>query len=400
MLVAACGRSARTPELTPMVADGGCTSDCEAGGNSAAGGATDTVAGGGTSIVGGTFSLAGTPTFGPGPAPVVQVECVPASVLCADGDLYTCDSSGTLATLTQDCGKGAHCQTLYPGDCLCMDDVCEPGARACDGNLLKTCSDDGTMPQAGTDCANLACDGGTCQPKICEPRTSFVCRDGDVHLCLGQGATSKLARSCGAGTTCRGEPPTLDCLPLPCLPESMACVDNKVGKCAKDGNSLSSIGQDCADKGDVCDSAGTCSSLAVDDLGGAAEAAAASYIGNFIDVHSSRHITKLEVNVRPVVGDVMVHWEIFRIVNRVAVEQLVMADSIAHVGDTTASTTALSCDLGAGQRYELVAFFDPPANVDFAMLQAPQVVSFGAVSWVADDNMQRVYAMRVTTTLP
>ncbi len=408
LAVAACGRSARTPE--PKGTDGGCASDCTAAGASPEGGAAPDAAAGGSAQAGtfsnagsgsaqaGTFSSAGSSSAGAGGVPVVQITCISASLQCVDGDLYTCDSAGTSASLTKDCGPDAHCQTLYPGDCVCTLDLCVPGSVVCDGNLLKTCNDDGMLPRAGTDCANLACDNGVCQPKICDPHTSFTCRNGDVHLCLGQGATTKLARTCMVGTTCQGEPPTLGCMPLRCLPDSTACIDNQLGQCDKSGNALSRLDQDCAAKGDVCDSAGGCSPSAVDYVGGTTQTTTASFAGTFIDVHSRRHLTKLDFNLRPTSGDVLVHWEINRIVGAVEVEQIAVADSVAHLGDTTVSTTALSCTLETGQRYRLVASFDPPAEVDFDVVHALPIVSFGTVSSFSNDD--QIYAMRVTTTLP
>ena len=352
LLAWACGRSSKNPLPNPASGEGGCGHDCAADGGASAGDSTGTVdAIAGTVSRGGSFS----PQAG-GPS-----------------------TSGTAGV---------------PGACIA-------GETLCVGNEVRACNEGGFL-EPGEDCGKLICEGTTCQPKLCLPGSN-LCIGRDVYSCLGRGAKAQLKRSCLLGNGCAAVPGTVDCVVLACEPDATACVDNQIGACAPDGAALSSVSQDCAEHGKVCDASGSCSAVAIDEVGGDTETLVATHFFNAIDVQSARRLTKLEIGITPQAGDVSVHWQIYRQLYPGSdgfVDMLAEADSVLLAGEASAVTTELSYVFETGKRYYVGAKVDTFDDVNAAavVVGEPQQLSFGLIN--VPNNVLHVFEMRITTELP
>lgn len=259
----------------------------------------------------------------------------------------------------------------------------------------------GTASSAGAPSSELPCEGNTCQSQPCLPGSN-LCVDRDVYSCLGQGAKA-LKRTCLFGNGCADVPGTVDCVVLACEPDATACVDNQLGSCAHDGGSLSSVSQDCAEQGKVCDASGDCSSAAIDEVGGNTRTLVATHIFNAIDVQSARRLTKLELGIASPTGDVNVHWQIYRQLYPGSgdfVEMLAEADSVLVAGEASAVTTELRYAFETGKQYYLGATVDAEDGVNAAseIVGEPQQLSFGLLN--VPNNVLHVFKMRITTELP
>jgi hypothetical protein len=234
--------------------------------------------------------------------------CQPNASYCQDGNVYQCDSNGVSAGLSQTCTPGYYHCFAYPSGsyAYCDTNQCQAGQTFCDYNTIKTCNADGTIPATGTDCGNdKYCDGNTntCKAKVCEPYT-YYCKNGDIYYCETYGGVQpdeQPVQACISDTTCQVVDNSPSCVPLPCPPGETACLNNQVGKCAADGQSLASVSDDCAKAASVCTADLKCAKTSPLETIGVAEDAitesAGSFIGDAIQVRSSRKLTELQMNL-------------------------------------------------------------------------------------------------------
>jgi hypothetical protein len=232
--------------------------------------------------------------------------CEPIQRSCQDGDVYQCDAEGSAMTLSQRCDRETeHCEALGGGYAFCSPNECAPGEKRCVGNVVKTCNDEHVLPAQGTDCGDEAwCEHGECKPRSCTPGTLF-CDRSDVYYCEEMAAPS-LQADCPSETACRVVFPDAapfsfsgaSCAPLTCTPGSSACLQNQLGTCGADGESLSKMSSDCAANGDVCTAEGECATSATDVLGideNAELLYQGTFFGNLLEVRSTRKLSELRM---------------------------------------------------------------------------------------------------------
>jgi hypothetical protein len=343
----------------------------------------------------------------------VEQRCTPGHRVCQDNAVFICSADGLELVLSEECHESAACtdDSLMGGFAYCKSSPCTPGQKLCQGNVVKECTDDGMIAEDGTDCGDDLCDRGECKPRLCELFT-FVCVDGDVHVCELQGTATSLSRECPEASPCLAYGPTVaDCVPRACEPGMAGCVANQLGTCAADGRSLSQVAQDCASVEQVCSSASACSESATDVVGVAEEVEyfPADYVlGNVIDVHSSRQLTKLETHLL---------LDAPRDLRFVVFEQSDQAYELAcfeitagNVGSGFFGSSTLSCPLEAGKRYLLGVvilvgeghhYYDEApwsASLSFAGVAAGSFNGYGVTTYF--DTFGPVYRQRVTTELP
>ena len=203
-------------------------------------------------------------------------------------------------------------------------------------------------------------------------------------------------------------------MPLPCSAAETSCLGNKVGTCADDGGSLSSVSEDCSAAGNVCDTAGTCLKSVEETLGIAenGENVESSYlIGDAVEMHSNRKVVELEANLVLAAAREL-RWVIYEqsgttFVARI--DKLVANQS----GSGFFSSGPISYTLKAGKRYLLavavsggnaVAFYDTaPWNLELSFGSAlGRVATYYSPTVSADYYyyQEHLYQMRVTTELP
>ncbi len=227
--------------------------------------------------------------------------CGPGMSFCQDGSVFLCDGSGIGSTLSQYCqAPWAHCQASG-NYAYCTNYDCQPNQLSCFNNISKTCNPDGTWPATGTDCGDKLCDpsDGICKTKVCEPYT-YYCKDGDIHYCDYGGKMGGPIQYCPSGTACQVQQGSPDCVPYPCPPGETACLANKVGKCAADGQSLGTVTDDCAAAGSVCGADAKCAKSVVETLGVGEDATTESggyVLGDVIQVTSARKVTEMQMNL-------------------------------------------------------------------------------------------------------
>lgn len=233
--------------------------------------------------------------------------CQSSATYCQDGNVYQCDANGISATLSQTCNpQWNHCYQYPSGTyAICASNDCQAGHTFCDGNTIKTCTADGAIPQTGTECGSDSyCDPNsvTCKKKDCEPYTYF-CKGGDIFYCEYYGGNQPGAQpvqNCLSDTTCQVVENVPSCVPLPCPPGEAACLNNQVGTCAADGQSLASVSDDCAKATNVCTSELKCAKTSVETIATAEDAlteSGGSFVGNAIQVRSTRKLTELQMNL-------------------------------------------------------------------------------------------------------
>lgn len=322
--------------------------------------------------------------------------CSDGSTTCDGRDVYTCHGPDELPTYLQTCKGSTHCDPSYFHTDLCIPDVCEPGKKGCVDNAIKTCTSGGFYPEkAGHSCGVQVCVDGSCQPQICKPKTD-LCRDGDIHQCDELGASSTLQVDCGDGATCGNPNPDapffVACVPFDCLPGTPTCLNNQGGICDANGRALTVVAADCAFQQQVCDSAGVCGASVVDTLPSTKVEINPNPFDR-IDVHSSRRLTKVSVDVGAQAKDITVQWQLSSDAGL-----LTTASSVVKAGATTASTSELSYVLEAGNSYKIGASFSDLVEVAFEVPSLDPVLSFGRVNSKLQNG--RVYAMSITTEFP
>jgi hypothetical protein len=227
--------------------------------------------------------------------------CTPYNTFCKGDDVYQCDQFGVSSTLYSTCYGELYCTS--PGSYAQCAQGCTPNEITCRGNSSLVCNADGTWPDASTECDNDEyCEYGTgCKKRVCEPGTIF-CKDGDVYDCYWDGSSANLYQNCPADTTCDVTNGNFLCIPLPCSPGDTACLGNKVGTCATDGQSLSAVTQDCTATGSICGTDNKCAKTVVDVLGvdegqGDLSESSGTFIGDVIQVSSARKLTEMQLNL-------------------------------------------------------------------------------------------------------
>ena len=227
-----------------------------------------------------------------------KTTCTPNSTFCDGGNVHQCDKLGVSSSVWQYCSASyQHCQP-YPSSnyAFCEDNACTPGQVArCYGNEVRACNPDGSAEETGTDCGvDKYCEAGECKALVCQPNTNF-CKDGDIYNCEWNGTQAYLAMDCPTDTTCDAN--AFACVPLPCSPGDTVCLGNKVGKCAADGQTLSTVTEDCSLAGSICGPDNKCVKSVVETLGLPEDATTIysnTLIGDVVKVSSPRTLTEIQ----------------------------------------------------------------------------------------------------------
>ncbi len=338
--------------------------------------------------------------------------CTPNGTFCQDGNVYQCDQTGVTSTLWQTCTPNYYHCTPYPSSnyAQCDYNQCQPSQLLCDGNTARVCNADGSWPQAGTDCGDKFCESGSCKARVCEPQTIF-CKDGDVYGCDWLGSRADLYQQCPNETTCKVTDGSYACIPLPCSPGEVACLANKIGTCAADGQSLSKVTEDCNTSASVCGADNKCTKSSVETLGVAEDATTvySNYlVGDVVQVSSARKLTEMQLNlVLPAAREL--RWVVFEETSGstyTAKQDWVVAN---QSGSGFFSSGAISFSLKAGKTY-LFAVSITGGNSSIAYMDtAPfrNTTTFGTVLGRVDSgyssviyaypDSQFLYNMKLTT---
>ncbi len=180
------------------------------------------------------------------------VICLPGKVLCRDGQLATCNATGT-AWLTEDCPDGEICL-----EDSCVEQVCTPFeiSGCVDEYRVERCNDYGTDWIVEPCGVNIRCENNQCVAISCTP--------GDGHRCFGRDTIERCSptgdsytiESCPEDTLCDQDESGAECLPVICNPNELRCDDNKVQFCNALGTKwITAV--DCSELGAFCDS-GAC----------------------------------------------------------------------------------------------------------------------------------------------
>jgi hypothetical protein len=343
--------------------------------------------------------------------------CTANTSYCQDGSIYACDNNGIGSTLSQTCqSQWQHCVTSG-NYAYCAQNDCQAGQQFCDGNITKVCNPDGSWPQTGTDCgADKYCDPNTvtCKTKVCEPYT-YYCKDGNIYYCDYFGGPQQgefPIQNCPSDTTCKVQNNSATCVPFPCPPGETACLANKVGKCAADGQALGTVTDDCAAAGSVCGADGKCAKSVVEALGVAEDATTeqgGNVMGDVIQVSSARKVTEMQMNL-VLAAPRELRWVIFEQSGDNFVAKIDKV--ISNVSGTGfLSSGAINFTLKAGKTYlfavaisggNSIAYFDTApftANASFGGVLG-RVDSYYASTMQAYVDTGVLYQMKITTESP
>ncbi len=343
--------------------------------------------------------------------------CSPTTSFCQDGAVYQCDNNGIGSTLSQTCqSPWQHCAPSG-NYAYCAQNDCQANQPLCDGNVAKVCNADGTWPQTGTDCgADKYCDpnSGACKTKVCEPYT-YYCKNGDVYYCdyfgfPGQGES--LIQNCASDSTCKVQDNSASCVPYPCPPGETACLGNKVGKCADDGQTLGTVTDDCAAVSSVCGTDGKCAKTVTEALGIAEDAvteSAGNVMGDAIQVSSARKVTEMQMNL-VLAAPRELRWVIFEQSGQNFIARVDKV--ISNVSGTGfLSSGPISYSLKAGKTYlfavaisggNSIAYFDTApfdSNASFGGVLG-RVDSYYSATMQGYVDTSVLYQMKITTESP
>ena len=246
--------------------------------------------------------------------------CEPSTRFCDGDTLSDCNSLGTEKASVIDCSlTSSHCvQNGTSAECRCT-----PGALDCNGNSIVTCSPDGKSWIPTEDCpGGHLCRAGACLRQTCTPSfPGFFCSGREIRQCI-DGIESSLTTTCGDGYSCFVGDGVLGCLRSVCDSGTPSCLANQFGTCGADGDTLSSVSDDCAARGLVCNAAG-CTASAVDVLGSPDEARHfdGGLVGDFLTIstdanpfadsrQAARTLTRIEAYLR-VASPVEATWEVY-----------------------------------------------------------------------------------------
>jgi len=311
--------------------------------------------------------------------------CAQNRSFCKDGDVYSCDSSGTSATLSQSCNPSTeHCATYSGGSFgYCKANDCHAGDTLCDDNVIKVCNADGSLPATGTACDDTQfCESGQCKPRPCV-LGSYFCKGSDVYYCDFNSPFVFLSQTCDADSSCQplGTSGAV-CAPLTCKPSSTACVGDKIGTCAANGQGLSSVTTDCTATSNVCTSDLKCAKSATDLIGEAENAeviAASTLVGDAIDVDSTRHLIELQTQL-VLSGPRELRWIVYEQSGQTFAAKVDKVVS-AVAGSGLVSSGPFDCKLIAGKRYLLGVVISGGDGIDYIdAMPFVRDVSFGTVA--------------------
>jgi hypothetical protein len=315
--------------------------------------------------------------------------CEPAQRFCRDDNVVQCSLSGEDSTLSQTCNHPLeHCEESSGGFAFCFADVCTPGELSCDKNVVKRCTEQGSFPsEIEEDCGDGWCVDGACAARTCESG-SYFCQDSDIYYCEYQ-APPQLYVECEGDTVCRSAGATSDpnypygvfCGERSCTAGETACLQNQIGKCGADGESLSEVTTSCATDGKVCTVDHACAATATDSLGVGETGvflAADSFTGNLIEVTSARTLTQLR-GYLGLPSARQLRWVIYEQTGNAFVAKV---DKVASVASSTGfvASPAFSFPLQVGKRYLLgvaISGGDVSSYYDGAPYEAH--MSFGSV---------------------
>lgn len=311
--------------------------------------------------------------------------CAASRSFCQDGNVYGCDASGTSATLSQTCNPSSeHCATYNGGSQgYCRANDCHAGDSVCDGNVIKVCNADGSLPSTGTACSDAqVCENAQCKDRPCVPG-SYFCKGADVYYCDFSAPFMFLNQTCDADSSCKSVGTTgAACAPFACSPSSTACVGDKIGTCAADGQSLSAVTTDCAATSNVCTSELKCAKSATDAVGvpeNAEVISASTLIGDVIDVDSTRKLSELQVQL-VLSGPRELRFIVYESSGQNFQPKVDKAVSAA-AGSGVVSSGAFNYKLSAGKRYVLGVVISGGDAVDYVDgLPYTRDVSFGTVT--------------------
>jgi hypothetical protein len=339
----------------------------------------------------------------------VEPGCKAGTLTCVANSVYACSTSLFEQQLRETC-FGGHCEQLSDTVAVCTPNTCVPEQPTCDGNVLKTCTADGTLPKKGKDCGDDVCEAGVCKPKVCEPFAN-LCVDGDVHQCPGLGTQTTPLKHCEDGQTCAPFGDSVACRARPCSTGATDCVGNVSGTCALDGMSLSGATQDCATTQQVCDASAACSASAIDTAGKAEDVegiTGGNLVGNIIDVHSARRVTKLEANLL-LEAPRDLRWMIYEWTGT-SFESKVNEITPNNNGSAFFASGPLDFELEVGKRYFLgvglvvgegyVYYDGPPWSPSLSFGGALGGATGGYAASYIFEPMINLYQLRVTSELP
>ncbi|HYQ00666.1 MAG TPA: hypothetical protein VER96_18435 [Polyangiaceae bacterium] len=286
--------------------------------------------------------------------------CAASRSFCQDGNVYNCDSTGTSSTLSQTCNAATeHCTTYSGGSYgYCKTNDCHAGDSVCDGNVIKVCNADGSLPASGTPCGDTqTCDNAQCKDRPCVPGNYF-CKGADVYYCDFSSPFMYLSQSCGSDSACKAVGTSgASCAPLSCAPGSTACIGNKIGTCASNGQSLSAVTTDCTTTSTICTATQTCAKSATDTIGSAENIeviSGSNLVADVIDVDSTRKLTGLQTQFA-FKGTRDLRWIVYELTGQsfVAKYDKVTAGVVGDGSFVVVPSGALSYTLSAGKRYAL-----------------------------------------------
>jgi len=320
--------------------------------------------------------------------------CVPSTTFCKGSDRYQCDPAGTSSTLLQTCRAGAeHCEVTPAGlYAFCVSNVCIAGQKVCDGDMVKTCNADGSLPSDGTYCTkDEYCEDAVCKPRSCD-LGGLLCKGKDVYSCEHNGP--QLYATCEANQACLAVAhydhsdefssyrDLVWCAYPSCPPNATRCALNQIGTCGPDGQSLSTVTNDCAASGKVCTASATCATSVSDTLGKGQSIQtfpAGIYVGNMLEVHSSRKLSELQMWL-VFAAPRIIRWMIFEQVGNdflPRVDKLTtVASSSGYVGSGPLGS---GYQLVAGKRYVVGAVLADECVGTIGEVTADDQLSFGAL---------------------
>jgi hypothetical protein len=222
--------------------------------------------------------------------------------------------------------------------------------------------------------------GGTGGAPACDHETPAFCSGNDIFTCRANG-TQVLDKACPVGRHCAVVDAVAECAANLCAPDADACIENRLGVCGADGASLSSVTDDCAAQGQICNPARACSDSAVDTLGPAGDSTISgkgnSISGNLIDVCSDRLITSMQARLKldaPTQGAFL----IYELVGGKYVLRLDDVGSFEPAADAVFSSHALNFKIYAGRRYTFAIYLATGACFENQAAET-DVLSFGHV---------------------
>ncbi|HYQ25879.1 MAG TPA: hypothetical protein VER04_01630, partial [Polyangiaceae bacterium] len=312
--------------------------------------------------------------------------CAANRTFCQEGNVYSCDSSGTTATLSQSCNaQTEHCASYSGGSyAYCRTNDCHAGDTVCADNVIKVCNADGTLPASGTACSDTqACENGQCKDRPCV-LGSYLCKGSDVYYCDFNSPFVFLSQQCGSDSACKtlGSSGAV-CAPIACSSASSACIGDKLGVCAADGQSLSSVTTDCTATSSVCTLDLKCAKSATDTIVATAENAeiisASTVVGDVIDVVSTRKLTELQTSL-VLSGPRELRWIVYELVEQTFVAKIdKVVSSVSGTGFI--SSGPFNYKLTAGKRYLLGVVISGGDAVDYVDASPyAKNVSFGTVT--------------------